>query len=89
MSDDDPAVDIDAEAPAAIEPVDDTPTIVCVWCGGTTHDGPWGAVYFCNGCGKTIRRGETQREAWIRAREQVKRDRLIREQRAQAQRRPR
>jgi hypothetical protein len=84
MSDDDPAVD--AEALTPIEVVIERSPLVCVWCGSTDNEGPWGDVYFCNGCGRTIRRGESQYMAWTRARLQATRDREIRQQRA---RRPR
>jgi len=35
----------------------------CTWCGSTNLDGPWGVVWFCDGCGRSVRAGDTPQAA--------------------------
>ena len=39
----------------------------CIVCGSTDLEGPYGEVYFCNGCGRTVRPGETLEDIMRRA----------------------
>lgn len=32
----------------------------CPFCGSHDLDGPWGVVWFCDGCGRTIRPEDTR-----------------------------
>ena len=47
------------------------PQPVCAKCGpGPALEGPWGIVWFCSGCGRSVRMGETARDVFMEQRRQ-------------------
>jgi len=45
------------------QPPPPKPPAKCPHCGSTDLDGPWGAVWFCDGCGRTVHAANAPRKA--------------------------